>query len=112
QAALEAGLDEKAKSGIFKPLRAIEAFLAFSGVALGLVQMASAEYSSNCKNYLHRYAGTPNINEFATAESLVYFLSKHPSLFITFSQFAYIQDNFLKKSGRPPAISDDGFLVS
>jgi hypothetical protein len=29
QAALEAGLDEKAKSGIFKPLRAIEAFLLF-----------------------------------------------------------------------------------
>ncbi|MDR1538680.1 MAG: hypothetical protein LBU32_11935, partial [Clostridiales bacterium] len=53
QAALEAGLDEKAKSGIFKPLRAIEAFLAFSGVALGLVQMVSAEYSSNCKNYLY-----------------------------------------------------------
>jgi hypothetical protein len=52
QAALEAGLDEKAKSGVFNPLRAIEAFFAFSGVALGMVQMVSAEYSSNCKiNY-------------------------------------------------------------
>jgi hypothetical protein len=94
RATLESGLDEKAKSGVFKPLRAIEAFLAFSGVALGLVQMASAEYSSNCKNYLHRYARTPNSSVFATA---VYFLRKTSQPFIAFSQLACIQDNLLKK---------------
>jgi hypothetical protein len=66
QAALEAGLDEKAKSGIFKSLRAIEAFLGFWGVARGVVQIVCGKNSSNCKNYLYRYAGTPNSSEFAT----------------------------------------------
>jgi hypothetical protein len=82
---VQAALDEKAKGGIFKPLRAIEAFLAFSGVALGLVQMVSAEYSSNCKINLHRHACTPNNNVFASADSLVYFLRKYiPSFYCVF----------------------------
>jgi hypothetical protein len=49
RAALEAYLDDSAKLNIFKLLRAIETFAAFSGVALGLAQMAPAEYSSSCR---------------------------------------------------------------
>jgi hypothetical protein len=113
QAALEAGLDEKAKSGIFKPLRAIEAFLAFSGAALGLVQMASAEYSSNCKNYLYRHAGTPNNSEFATVEALVYFLGRSiPAFLLRLPSLPAFKIISSKKSGRPTAISGGGFLVS
>ncbi|MDR1538660.1 MAG: hypothetical protein LBU32_11820 [Clostridiales bacterium] len=104
QAALEAGLDEKAKSGIFKPLRAIEAFLAFSGVALGLFQMVSVKFSSNCKNYLYRYVRTPNNNQFATSESLVYFLRKNiPAFLLRFPSLPIFKIISSKKSGdRPP----------
>ncbi|MDR1541534.1 MAG: hypothetical protein LBU32_26785 [Clostridiales bacterium] len=45
---VQASLDEKAKSSIFKSLRAIEAFLAFLGVELVLVQMVFVKYSSKC----------------------------------------------------------------
>ncbi|MDR1538623.1 MAG: hypothetical protein LBU32_11630, partial [Clostridiales bacterium] len=112
-AALEAGLDEKAKSGIFKSLRAIEAFLAFSGVALGVIKMVSVKYSSNCKNYLYRYDRTPNNNQFANAESSVYFLRKNiPAFLLRFPSLPIFKIISSKKSGRPPAILDDGFLVS